>query len=78
MWNELDTWRWRKARVCTRDRHIEVKSVGPRGQYEARLSFMSRVGTFVRPFAGVLGGAGVLPSTGRITSPADACTRKTS
>lgn len=51
----------------THDRHIKVESVGPRAGYEAILPFMSQFRTFVLP-AGVLGGAGVLRSTGQIDS----------
>lgn len=40
---------------------------GPGARYEARLLFMSQFRTFVLP-AGVLGGAGVLRSTGQIDS----------
>ena len=51
----------------THDRYIKVESVGPRAGYEARLPFMSQFRTFMLP-AGVLGGAGVLRSTGQIDS----------
>lgn len=67
MWNELILGDGGKPEYAPVTGISRSRVWGPGAGYEARLSFMSRVGTFVLP-AGVLGGAGVLPSTGRITS----------